>query len=233
MIHDLSIRLVLSIAPAALFAVGCAGAPQAVVATAPDAHAAPAVVGGGERCVAIQRGRGGAVQDTRVAERWPDRTYGGQGVAIAGRVSTANNEMLLRFDLADIPAGAAITRATLTVEAATCPTQAVELVVHRVTSPWDEQGATWATFAGAFVEASATRLRVEAGTAPGALAMDVTPTLRSWVSGETENHGIVIRQEGASVALSTSEAIVLPHRPRLDVCFTPARPPAARAPQGT
>jgi hypothetical protein len=69
-------------------------------------------------CRWVHRGAGGNVADTRVAERCPDRSYGNETVAFAGRVEGAARYVLLDFDIrAVLPAGAEVRSATLVVTA--------------------------------------------------------------------------------------------------------------------
>src|SRR5262249_44948392 len=125
---------------------GCASAPALGISASSQATS-----GNGTVCMPIQRGVNGAVADTRVAERWPEETYGAQAAAFAGNVGNAARYVLIDFDLRAIPPNAEVTRATLTMHANTneCSARS-DITLHRITTAWNEGTASWASFGSAF-----------------------------------------------------------------------------------
>lgn len=179
--------------------------------------AAPEVAGASTTCITVQRGVSGNVADTRVAEAWPASSYGKEPVAFVGKVGTQAREMLLRFDLAGIPEGARVTKATLTLHRMTCGCSSVN--VHRAGKSWNEADATWESLgggAGALVGTLPDATGDEDGFGP--VSMDITETVRAWENG-APNDGLVFTQERANTTFETSEAANVADRPRLDVCY--------------
>ncbi len=118
---------------------------------------------------------------------------------------------LLSFDLRDVPAGASITGATLSLWMHEQPTAAMTVGAYRMTSGWTEgsglgdctgDGASWAERTGSVRWATpggdhvATPTATKAHTASDARgwdAFDITSMVQSWVSGGAPNHGVMLR----------------------------------------
>ena len=210
-------------------AAGCAATPLPVAAPTVAAPAAlPELRGGGDRCVTIQRGVHGDVHDTRVSERWADRSYGTQTAAPIGRVGAAETGVLVRFELGDLPPNAVVTRAVMTLQSTTNAPAPATVSAHQVTSRWTEQ-CTWKSFTRAYEPEPAASALVTEG-ASGAIALDITALARGWLRGDSENHGVVVRQDVASAVVATSEAESIGLRPRLEVCFANPATPSPAAP---
>ena len=175
---------------------------------------APVVAEAGVRCIRIHRGAGHAVTDTRIAERWPDRSYGAEPVAFAGRVGDAERNMLVRFETEALPSDISIVRAKLSLHMSVPGGGSVS--GHMATAPWTESD-TWASFNGAFLEQPVARARVVPGE-PSTIAFDVTESVRTWHQGRS-NHGLVLRQRDGNTAFATSESDDPRERPQLEVCF--------------
>jgi len=208
----------LVIATALTLLAGCATTPSFEKAVRAPATAS-STPGRGPVCLPIQRGVNGAVADTRVAERWPDESYGTQSVAFAGSVGSAARYVLVDFDLGAIPEGAVITRATITLHASTNASAPSIVTAHRITTAWNEGTVTWSSFGGAFdpyVEAKLDRVEGDERVA----RFDVTRLVHAWRSGEQAQHGVLLKQDTSSIAFATSETAAAAQRPRLDVCFT-------------
>jgi hypothetical protein len=157
------------------------------------------------------------VRDARLAERWPDTNYGHAPASFAGMVHAAERATLLAFSLPEIPAGAEITRARLTLHKHVCGGLGVS--VHRVTRAWDEATVTWNRLAGGYEQTPvATLPRGEGGV--GRVSLDVTSLAREWHEAGS-NHGIVLRQDNANTSFATSEASEPEQRPTLEICWRP------------
>jgi hypothetical protein len=170
-----------------------------------------------ERCAVVRRGLAGEVHDARLAERWPDKNYGGVTSSFAGRVAGADRDTLLSFSLPEIPGSAEITRAELRLYEHVSGTSPVSL--HRVTGAWSESTVTWNSFAGAYELAPTAMLPVVDGGV-GHVRVDVTALAREWHQ-DSDNHGIVLRQSSANTSFATSEASDPEQRPTLAICWRP------------
>ena len=138
----------------------------------------------------------------------------------AGTLGIATLGSLVRFDLSIVPAGAAITSATLNLR------KAVSLgggtvSFYPVTAPWGENTVTWSSFASAFDGSQAVALFDTTSIPDGALTqLDVLPIVQSWYSGVTPNHGFYLSQPTGRTQFGSSEAS-FGSRPTLQVCYAP------------
>jgi len=171
-----------------------------------------------DRCIYLSRHGGDAVEDTRVARAWPDKSYGKEPVAFTGLVGRDQRQFLLRFGLEDVPEGADVRRANLILYRSVCGGSA--LSVHRVTSPWDEARTSWNSLQQQFDARPLTSVDLTCEASPSPMLIDVTPAVRDWVSGERENHGLLLRSAKAS-AFATSESADSEEQPVLQLCFAP------------
>jgi len=150
------------------------------------------------------------------------------------------NRGLLRFDLRDIPAGATVSGATLSLWRLANGAPGLQVRAHRATRPWLEgtspgecgvPGATWAesepgqnwTSVGGDHDTAV----VGSATVPGADAgwdqFGITAAVQDWVSGNAPNHGLVLRVQDESLVAQASYAAddySLPSlRPKLTVLY--------------
>jgi hypothetical protein len=92
--------------------------------------------------------------------------------------------------------------------------------VHRIVSPWEPATATWNQFAGAYnsdIEGSFTAV------ANGSYALDITPLVQSWIAGDSDNHGLLLRQPApgfSPLVISSSENTAT--APFLEICYLTA-----------
>src|SRR5262249_9895234 len=161
----------------------------------------------------------GNVSDTRIAESWPSRNYGSEPVAFAGRVGRRGRLMLLRFNLDAVPAGARITKATITLHRQTCG--CTHVGAHLVTAAWSEQDVTWGSFGNAYEPEPLAILPEGVNTDGdyGAVSFDATEAVRAWHTDAETNNGLVLAQEHTNTSFATSEAPAVEERPRLDIYF--------------
>ena len=134
---------------------------------------------------------------------------------------------LIRFDgilgpgPGQIPAGATITSATLTLNvfnAGVAPTGDINLV----SVDWSEALTTWNNFGGeAGVQAD--EFGASAGSAPIALGnqtVNVTSSVQAWVDGTSTNYGWIFRpNNNDGVQVRSAEYATLAERPQLSVTY--------------
>ncbi|XYH97770.1 DNRLRE domain-containing protein [Sorangium sp. So ce1128] len=170
-------------------------------------------------CVTIRRGLLGDVADATIASHKPHRNRG-DAPHLLGAAGPGAARALVRFDLSSLPEGVDIESAAVTLDPAG-RNGAGAVDVHRITSGWDEDTVTWASFAGAFdpspVASSDGGL---CGTGP--VALDLTSLTQAWVDGALPNHGVLLEPSSTGPArLWSSEASLAKHRPALSVCYRP------------
>ncbi|XXT21708.1 DNRLRE domain-containing protein [Sorangium sp. So ce429] len=170
-------------------------------------------------CITIQRDAGPAgVADAVLwqnAPRWND----GASPTLSTGTSAAggNRRSLLRFDLSGVPSGASVVSANLSVSQL-YKTIDSTVHVHRVTSAWEESAVTWSSLGEAFDPAIAASFTTGGGS--GFRSSDITELARAWVSGEAENHGVLLEEDPVQrTEYHSSEKAQLDKRPKLDLCY--------------
>ncbi len=140
---------------------------------------------------------------------------------------------LLRFPALPLPAGAVVLSAHLELymHAADTP-DAMDLSVHRMTSPWTESGASWndmdganpwnASVGGGDFDSTPVDLVTGVTNATGWYTWNVTSLAMVWWNGTDANHGLLVRQVDDDLGLSlgrkefvSSDASNASARPRL------------------
>ncbi|MGK3966183.1 DNRLRE domain-containing protein [Sorangium sp. So ce1667] len=206
---------------ASTFVAGCGadtGGASADGAGAVD-RAAQALPTDGQVCITVQRDAGTAgVADAVLwqnAPRWND----GVSPTLSTGTSAAggNRRSLLRFDLSGVPSGASVVSASLSVSQL-YKTIDSTVRVHRVTSAWEESAVTWSSLGEAFDPAIAASFTTGGGS--GFRSSDITELARAWVSGEAENHGVLLEEDPVQrTEYHSSEKAQIDKRPRLDLCY--------------
>jgi len=167
--------------------------------------------------------------DATVNASSPTQNYG----VSAQLTVDANNRAFLQFDVADVaPAGATLTRATLT------------LFVYRLTSAGT---INFSTVCGSWMEST-----INASNAPATcsmtpngsftvaatdqvIAVDLTSIVQSWLAGTQANNGIVLSSGGGAALFDSKESTTTSEPARLNLEFSitgPTGPTGAVGPQG-
>ncbi|MFO0761484.1 MAG: DNRLRE domain-containing protein [Byssovorax sp.] len=175
----------------------------------------------------IKRGSFGAVADAQISrtigvspvlDAEGKSNFGALSTAEIGRpVSGVARKMLLRFDLSGIPAGSAVSSATVTLDTQ-ATNGAAPVSVKRVTAPWAEATVTWNSWAGAQASDEIASF-ISAG---GAHSFDITALAQAWVNGVYANNGVALGSELVTSTFSTSESADAALRPALSICYTPS-----------
>ncbi len=124
---------------------------------------------------------------------------------------------LVRFDIADLPPGRAIVKATLRLHLVSSwdfPDRSRTITTHRITANWAENSVTWNNKPG-YAEAYGSRSIVSA--AWGWYDLDVTHLVSAWYNGTHPNYGIMVRgpevsgQDASWRGFGTRESSYVPH----------------------
>lgn len=178
------------------------------------------------KCVTIQRGRFGAVNDAYVYQAFPNANYGGAVVLYTGSVNNYPHYSLLWFDLSAIPANAPLTQATLTLQmdeaSGTAGPSGRAINVHRITSAWSEAAVTWTNFASQFD--ATVWSSFNAGNTPVQVDFDVRTLVAGWLSGAFANRGLLLNHASGTLreryhSSEVSSNSLRAYRPKLEVCY--------------
>lgn len=151
-----------------------------------------------EHVVTFRQGVNGyqGTVDTQLSEQTPAQSYGLAGTIGVDKGTGQNIQVLLRFDdiLSQIPAGAQIVSATLTLQTTNTGNGAT---LHRMLTSWADT-ATWNTL-GNGVQANGIEARTAADVTTGATSLgasqfNVTSSVQAWADGAANNGWVFISQ---------------------------------------
>ncbi|MDQ3933069.1 MAG: Ig-like domain-containing protein [Actinomycetota bacterium] len=166
---------------------------------------------------------------------------GGDGALRVGSTPEAVRG-LVHFDLRDIPAGADVSAAELSLYLRTPPPAAMTVTAHRATAAWGEgsgrgdcgggaswdfadDGIRWASGGGDFVGTASGQVAHGAADAPGWDSFDATGAVRAWSAGTAPNHGLLLKAstetDGTASAATylSDDAAEASLRPKLTVSY--------------
>ena len=128
--------------------------------------------------------------DTYIAEEAMNTNY-----AVAGEMYVSNEvgrreRILIAISPAGLMGSGTLERAALHIYMASSAGTGETVTVNRVTAPWDPTAATWeSVFGGRFDAAPATSIDAKSA---GWKVLDITPLMREWLEGESENYGAIL-----------------------------------------
>ncbi len=173
---------------------------------------------------------------------------GGKAKLLAG-ASTWVDRSLVQFELQDLPAGATVSSAALTLYRDVAAPKAATVDVHRAKSEWvegkststctgsgtswdeTEGGVGWNAKGGDFDPTPGASVALTAGQAAGDDTFNVAPIVQEWANGKSPNHGFVLKTRdetptaGNAVSYtSDDEPISTSRRPKLVVEYAEKSP---------
>lgn len=183
--------------------------------------------------------RSGSDPQTRAADTWLDEqnpaTNNGTDASLSVRSlnTTRDRRSIILFDLSSIPA-AGIKQATLTLNLNTVPSASRTYGVYRISSYWNESGASWtnrlilgpSTVAWGAAGGDVASLLTSQPTpaSPGAMNFNISNSLQQWYSGLSPIYGNMIRDTtenaagaGFTGAFSSHDDPVEANRPTLTI----------------
>jgi len=165
--------------------------------------------------------------DSYVVQLNPSVNYGSTFFMTLSSPSSQVQEgfALLKFNLAQIPAGSTVDDAVLytTLER----DSAEEVMLGKVTSAWTESGVTWSSRPSRDLTEIAVATPVTSGLSQRNFSGSLASLVSSWVNGFSQNNGLYLSLRSATtqngVNIYSREHSVVDKRPNLIVTFT--RPP--------
>ncbi|MDJ0881047.1 MAG: DNRLRE domain-containing protein, partial [Gammaproteobacteria bacterium] len=171
-----------------------------------------------------------AGQDAEIWDQSPNNNYGN---ADETWVSSANNDKtrtLLRFNMGQVPYGAKILGATLSLERRSGQGANLPVAAHRITNPWIEDEVTWNrrengvnwNSSGADFENSAVSTTL-IGSANIRYEWEIDSLVQGWVDGTFPNYGVILVPAVAGMTgerFHTSDHTDSTHWPSLSITYT-------------
>ena len=169
--------------------------------------------------------------DAYVLSTTPSANYGAQPNLLVGSKGTA----YVRFNLASIPAGPTVAKATMRLYVNRVVTPG-SLDVYQLNSAWTEAGVTKASAPakGASVDGGK-HTGITAAMANDFVEFDVTALAQKWLNGSLANNGVAIGMTSVagSFSFDSKEATGTGHEPELLVTLNgPQGPIGPTGPQG-
>jgi hypothetical protein len=129
-----------------------------------------------------------ALQDAYISSRNPNTNYGVVTTLNVSDKVSDRRYALYHFDLSQLPAGANITSATVSLYVTDQNNRTVN--IHRITSDWRESTVTWNNANGSFNPApSALFIPVMINQY---IVTDITTLVQQWASGSVPNYGMML-----------------------------------------
>lgn len=130
--------------------------------------------------------------NTTLQQAHPNTNFSGPNPLTLGRIDGGRTRSLIKFNIGEIPLGAAINSATLRVYQAGWYDVSGSLrtvYADRVTSAWHEAVATWNYAPTIGGTAGSVKVRMQTGW----YEIDITDLVRDWYTGTIPNYGLLLR----------------------------------------
>jgi hypothetical protein len=133
--------------------------------------------------------------DTYIAEEAKNTNYAAADELHVSNTIGHRERILIAISPAGLARSGTLDRAVLHIYMASSVGEGEPVTVHRVTAPWDPAAATWESVSGVrFDAAAATSIDTES---TGWKALDITPLMREWLEGSSENYGVTLTAPAA------------------------------------
>jgi hypothetical protein len=133
--------------------------------------------------------------DTYIAEESKDTNYASADELRVSNAVGRRERILIAISPAGLVSSGTLKRAVLHIYMVSSVGTGEPVTVHRVTAPWDPATATWESVSGGRFDATAAT-SIDSGSA-GWKALDITPLVREWLEGSTENYGVILTAAAA------------------------------------
>jgi len=169
--------------------------------------------------------------DTFVSNEAPSRSFGSEPLLAVQSGTTS----YIQFNLAGLPAGAAVSKATLRLYV-DAVSQAGSFDVYEIDSPWSESSLTFNNAPSLGVSATGGKpVTVSKSSLNQFVQVDITPLVLGWLNGTVPNNGLALALTGTSgcFGFDSKESEYTSHEPELEVTFASGTGPQGPAgPQG-
>lgn len=160
--------------------------------------------------------------DTYIAEESQHTNCASADELPVSNTTGHRERILIAMSPAGLVRSGTLERAVLHIYMASSVGTGEPVMVHRVTAPWDPAAATWESVSGGRFDATAaTSIDSES---VGWKALDITPLMREWLEGSSQNYGVILTAAAAGEDITATfygsnhpDPLL---RPWLEVSFT-------------
>ena len=169
--------------------------------------------------------------DTYSFSAEPSANFGSQPILVVQE----GVHSYLRFNLATLPLGVSVSKATLRLYVDAFAANG-SFDVYQLNNSWSESTLTYKNEPS--LGASATGghpVAVTASSVNQFVVIDITPLVQAWVNGSEANNGVALSLQGNSgaFAFDSKESSATSHQPELEIALTgPAGPQGPQGQQG-
>ena len=169
--------------------------------------------------------------DTFVSSNSPKTNYGNSAILVVQPGATS----YVRFNLATLPPGVAVSKATLRLYV-DAVVKGGTFDVFQINSSWSENALTYNTPPPSLgVSATAGHpISVSSSSMNQFVLVDITPLVQGWVSGAIVNNGIALAtSDTGTFSFDSKESLLTGNGPELEILLNgPAGPAGAAGPPG-
>ena len=184
---------------------------------------------------ALAFGQAPPLADVLTYSPTPNQNYGSYTSLFVQKGSGAISASYIKFNIATLPPGATVTKATL------------RLFVNQVTAPgnfdayqlntsWTEGGLTYSNAPALGTSATGNHpVSFSNASVNQFILLDVTSLVEAWANGSLPNNGLALAMTTSSgaVALDSKESIYTSHQPELEIVLGGTQgPPGPQGPEG-
>ena len=174
------------------------------------------------------------VADTLTYSNNPNTNYGSY-TALFVQKGSITSSSYIKFNLATLPAGATVSKATLRLFVNQVAANG-SFDVYQLNTSWAESTLTYNNAPALGTSATGNHpIAFTTSTLNQFVVIDITPLVQGWANGSITNDGLALALTTSSgaVAVDSKESIYTSHQPELEIALTgPAGPAGPQGPQG-
>ena len=165
----------------------------------------------------------------------PNQNYGTYSSLFVQKESGVISASYVKFNITTLPAGAAVSKATLRLFVNQVSGSG-KFDVYQLNGSWTEGGLTYNNAPALGTSATGNNPVSFSGSSVNQfIVIDITSLVQAWANGSLSNNGLAlaITTTSGGVAFDSKEAITTSHQPELEIALNGAQgPPGPQGPQG-
>ena len=174
------------------------------------------------------------VGDVLTYSNYPTTNYGSY-TSLFVQKGSVTSASYIKFNLATLPAGASVSKATLRLFVNQVAANG-SFDVYQLNTSWAESTLTYNNAPALGTSATGNHpVAFTSNTLNQFVVIDITPLVQGWANGSITNNGLALAltTSAGAVAFDSKESIYTSHQPELEIALTgPAGPAGPQGPQG-